>query len=96
MTSKDHLVTGLWVATAGGLEGEGDRSLVRFFKGKTLKAKFSAQIYDVHYLCLQTFMLTESGQFLVSSTQWELTVQLRMGLWSLEFILMFTPEQRWG
>lgn len=39
MTSKDHRVTALWVVTAGGLEGEGDRSLVRFFKGKTLKSE---------------------------------------------------------
>ena len=61
MTSKDHGVTGLWVVAAGGLEGEGDRSLVRFSKEKCLKAKFPAQIYDVHYLCLESFMLTESG-----------------------------------
>lgn len=58
--------------------------------------KFSAQIYDVYYLCLESFMLTESGRFLMSSTQWELIVQLRMGLLSLIFILIFTPVQRLG
>lgn len=92
MTSKDHGVTGLWVATAGGLEGEGDRSLVRLSKEKHLKAIFSARIYDVHYLCLESFMLTESGQFLMSSTQRELTVQLL----SLIFILTFSPVQTRG
>lgn len=92
MTSKDRGVTGLWVATAGGLEGEGDRSLVRLSKEKHLKAIFSARIYDVHYLCLESFMLTESGQFLMSSTQRELTVQLL----SLIFILTFSPVQTRG
>lgn len=60
MTSKDRGVTGLWVVSAGGLEGEGDRSSVRFSKEKHLKENFSAQIYDAHYLCLESFMLTES------------------------------------
>lgn len=61
MTSEAHGVTGVWVVSAGGLEGEGDRSSVRFSKEKRLKENFSAQIYDVHYLCLGSFMLTESG-----------------------------------
>lgn len=61
MTSKDRGVTGLWVVSAGGLEGKGDRSSVRFSKENHLKENFSAQIYDVHYLCLESFMLTESG-----------------------------------
>lgn len=61
MTSKDHEVTGLWVVSVGGLEGEGDRSSVTFSKEKHSKENFSAQIYDVHYLCLGSFMLTESG-----------------------------------
>lgn len=61
MTSGAHGVTGVWVVSVGGLEGEGDRSLVRFSKEKHLKENFSAQIYDVHYLCLGSFMLTESG-----------------------------------
>lgn len=59
MTSKDHGVTGLWVVTAGGPEGEGDRNLVRFSEEKHLKVQFSAQIYDAHYLCRESFMLTE-------------------------------------
>lgn len=84
------------MVTAGGPEEEGDRSLVRFSEEKHLKAQFSAQIYDAHYLCRESFMLTELARFLTSRTQWELTAQLRMGLLSLIFILIFPPVQRWG
>lgn len=80
----------------GGLEGEGDRSFVRVSKEKPLKVKFSVQIYGAHYLCHESFILTESGRFLTSSSQWELIAQLGTGLLSLMLILIFTPVRRWG
>lgn len=83
MTSNDDGVTGMWVACGCncGWSGRGRRQdLTEIFEGKALVVNFSAQIYDVHYLHLGSFTLTESGRFLMSSTQWELTVQLSTGL----------------